>query len=114
MGVKLQEKVAASSGDVLAEQAAQLKRLFPDVVSEGKIDWDKLRATLVDAVATGPERFSFTWSGKSEAIQLLQTPSQATLIPCPDESVDFDTTGNLFIEGDNLEVLKLLFKPYFG
>lgn len=110
----VREKLSAFSGDVLAEQVAQLMRLFPEAVSEGKIDWDKLQATLGDSVTTAPERFSFTWSGKSEAIQLLQTPTHATLIPCPQESVDFATTGNVFIEGDNLEVLKLLFKPYFG
>ena len=108
------EKLPTASGDVLAEQIAKLQRLFPEAVSEGKIDWDKLQATLGDAVTTAPERFSFTWSGKSEAIQLLQTPTHATLIPCPDESVDPAATGNIFIEGDNLEVLKLLFKPYFG
>jgi adenine-specific DNA-methyltransferase len=108
------EKVPTVSGDVLAEQVAKLKRSFPDVVSEGKIDWNKLQATLGDAVTTAPERFSFSWAGKSEAIQLLQTPTHATLIPCPAESVDFAATGNVFIEGDNLEVLKLFFKPYFG
>jgi adenine-specific DNA-methyltransferase len=108
------EKLPTASGDVLAEQIAKLQQLFPEAVSEGKIDWDKLQATLGDAVTTAPERFSFTWSGKSEAVQLLQTPTHATLIPCPEESVDFATTANAFIEGDNLEVLKLLFKPYFG
>ena len=56
----------------------------------------------------------FLWAGKDDALSLLQTPSRATLIPCQNESVNFDTTGNAFIEGDNLEVLKLLFKPYFG
>ena len=108
------QKLTLNSGDVLAEQIAKLQRLFPETVSEGKIDWDKLRSTLGDAVTTAPERFSFTWSGKSEAIQLLQTPTHSTLIPCPEESVDPEATGNVFIEGDNLEVLKLLFKPYFG
>src|SRR5262245_60622964 len=110
----VREKLAAVSGDVISHQIANFTRLFPEAVTEGKIDWDKLQATLGDAVTGAPERFSFTWSGKSEAIQLLQTPTHATLIPCPEESIDFDTTGNVFIEGDNLEVLKLLFKPYFG
>lgn len=111
---RTRESVPASSGDIVAEQIAKLRKLFPEVVSEDNIDFDKLRATLGAAVEAGPGRFSFTWAGKDDAIALLQTPSRATLVPCPDESVNFATTGNAFIEGDNLEVLKLLFKPYFG
>ena len=60
------------------------------------------------------ERYSFTWAGKRDAIRLLQMPSRATLLPAPDESVNWDETKHLFIEGDNLEVLKLLYKAYFG
>jgi len=108
------ENISATSGDVLDEQIAQLRRLFPEVVVEGKIDFDKLKATLGAATESGPGRFSFTWAGKDDAIALLQTPSRGTLIPSPKESINFDTTGNVFIDGDNLEVLKLLFKPYFG
>jgi hypothetical protein len=108
------EKVPGTSADLLEEQIAKLRKVFPEVVAEGKIDFDKLKATLGGAAESGPGRFSFSWAGKDNAIALLQTPSRATLIPCPDESVNFDTTGNAFIEGDNLEVLKLLFKPYFG
>jgi adenine-specific DNA-methyltransferase len=108
------EKIPATSGDVLDAQIAKLRSLFPEAVAEGKIDFDKLKATLGAAAESGPGRFSFTWAGKDDAITLLQTPSHGTLIPCPDESVNFGTTGNVFIEGDNLEVLKLLFKPYFG
>lgn len=108
------EKVASTSGDVLEVQIAKLRSLFPEAVVEGKIDFDKLKATLGSAAEAGPGRFSFSWAGKEDALRLLQTPSRATLIPCPDESVNFHETGNAFIEGDNLEVLKLLFKPYFG
>jgi adenine-specific DNA-methyltransferase len=108
------EPVPATSGDVLAEQIAKLRKLFPEIFVEGKIDFDKLRATLGAAAESGPGRFSFTWAGKDDALTLLQTPSRATLTPCPEESVTFGSTGNVFIEGDNLEVLKLLFKPYFG
>ena len=87
-------------------------QLVPRGVRRGQVDFDKLRATLgASAPNPGRGRFSFTWAGKDDAIALLQTPSRATLVPCPDESVNFDTTGNAFIEGDNLEVLKLLFKP---
>jgi adenine-specific DNA-methyltransferase len=108
------EKVGSTSGDVVADQVAKLRSLFPECVSEGKIDFGKLRATLGDAAEAGPGRFTFTWAGKDDAVGLLQTPSRGTLLPCPAESVNFDATGNAFIEGDNLEVLKLLFKPYFG
>jgi adenine-specific DNA-methyltransferase len=108
------EHVAATSGDVLETQVARLREVFPEVVIEGKIDWEKLRITLGAAAESGPGRFHFSWAGKDDAVSLLQTPSHATLVPCPEESVSFESTGNVFIEGDNLEVLKLLFKPYLG
>ncbi len=108
------DRVGASCGDVLEAQVARLRELFPEVFVEGKIDFDKLKVTLGGAAESGPGRFHFTWAGKDDAISLLQTPSAGTLVPSPDESVNFETTGNVFIEGDNLEVLKLLFKPYFG
>ncbi|HSZ59765.1 MAG TPA: DNA methyltransferase [Tepidisphaeraceae bacterium] len=108
------DKVASTSGDILEAQIAKLRTLFPEVVLEGKIDFDKLRSTLGASVEPGPGRFNFTWAGKDDAVALLQTPSRGTLIPYPQESVNFDKTGHAFIEGDNLEVLKLLFKPYFG
>jgi adenine-specific DNA-methyltransferase len=91
-----------------------LKSTFPDAFSEGKVDFEKLRAALGDLVDDAPERYTFSWAGKRDAIRLLQTPTRATLVPAPEESVDFEGTHNLFIEGDNLEVLKLLYKPYFG
>jgi len=108
------EHVSKETANVLAEKIDTLKELFPGAFAEGKIDWDKLRALLDEAVDDRPERYSFTWAGKREAIRLLQTPSRATLVPVEKESVNFDTTQHLFIEGDNLEVLKLLYKPYFG
>jgi adenine-specific DNA-methyltransferase len=108
------EHVGASSGDVLEAQIARLRDLFPEVFVEGKIDFDKLRLTLGGAAESGPGRFHFSWAGKDDAVNLLQTPSAGTLVPCPQESINFETTGNIFIEGDNLEVLKLLFKSYFG
>jgi adenine-specific DNA-methyltransferase len=108
------EKVARESAGVVGHQIEQLRRLFPEVVSEGKVDWERLLATLGEGVAEGRERFSFTWAGKQDAIACLQQPSRATLVPCPGESVHGDATRHLFIEGENLEVLKLLFKPYFG
>jgi adenine-specific DNA-methyltransferase len=111
---RVTEQVATTSGDVLESQIAKLREAFPEVVSEGKVDFDKLRGLLGAASESGPGRFSFTWAGKADALALLQTPSQATLVPAEKDSVNFHETGHVFIEGDNLEVLKLLFKPYFG
>ena len=97
-----------------AERIEQLKQLFPEIDCEGKIDFDKLRELLDGGVDDRPERYSFSWAGKRDAIRLLSASSRATLMPDRDESLDFDTTQNLFIEGDNLEALKLLYKSYFG
>src|SRR5437762_14347744 len=108
------ESVETASPDILIEQTEQLKRIFPQVFSEGKIDFKKLRAALGDMVDTQPERYSFTWAGKRNATLLLQTSSYATLTPAEDESVIFENTQTLFIEGDNLEVLKRLYKSYSG
>jgi adenine-specific DNA-methyltransferase len=108
------EPVARTSPNLAAEQLARLKEIFPDAFTEGKIDFEKLRAALGDAADERAERYSFSWAGKRDAIRLLQTPSRATLVPASKESVNFDATQNIFIEGDNLEVLKLLYKSYFG
>lgn len=108
------EKVETTSINIAAEQKKQLKAIFPEVFTEDNIDFAKLKATLGEIIDDRPERYSFTWAGKREAIQMLQTPSKATLKPERSESVDFDNSQNLFIEGDNLEVLKLLRKSYSG
>ncbi|HET6842055.1 MAG TPA: hypothetical protein VFK06_10260 [Candidatus Angelobacter sp.] len=108
------EHVAQASGDLVESQIARLREVFPEVVVEGKIDFEKLRITLGAAAESGPGRFLFSWAGKDDAVSLLQTPSRGTLVPCTEESINFESTGNVFIEGENLEVLKLLFKPYFG
>jgi len=108
------EPVGSASAALAEDQLARLREIFPECFTEGRVDFDKLRQTLGEEIDSRPERYSFTWAGKRDAILLLQTPSRATLIPCPKESVNFKETGNLFIEGDNLEVLKLLYKPYFG
>jgi adenine-specific DNA-methyltransferase len=109
------EKLPLTSLDVKAHQLERLKEVFPEVFTEGsKVDWDKLRLTLGEAVDTGKERYGMNWPGKSECFKTIQQPSMATLVPAREESVDFDTTQNLFIEGDNLEVLKLLQKSYLG
>ena len=108
------DKVEQFTSSVLNERLENLKKMFPEFFTDGKLDVPKLREILGEAVEEEAERYRFTWSGKRDAIQLLQTPTRATLLPCREESVDFDATGNIFIEGDNLEVLKLLYKPYFG
>ena len=107
------------SADIVSENIERLKELFPDAFSEGaqgdkKIDFDVLRQLLGDArvLDEGEEKYGLNWHGKKKARQIALTPSTGTLLPCPEESVDWDTTQNLFIEGDNLEVLKLLQKSY--
>ncbi|EFH2822800.1 site-specific DNA-methyltransferase [Escherichia coli] len=98
--------------DIVADNVSKLKELFPEVFTEGKVDFDSLKEVLGGYIDGREERYSFTWNGKSKARMLAQTPSTGTLRPCKEESVDWDTTQNLFIEGDNLEVLKLLQKSY--
>ena len=104
----------AASHDTVADNLDKLKALFPEALTEGKIDFDVLKETLGEYCETREERYNFTWPGKSKARRLAQTPTTGTLRPCPEESADWDTTENLFIEGDNLEVLKLLQKSYQG
>lgn len=107
--------VVTTSPDLVAEQTTWLRERLPNIATDGgKIDFERLRAELGDAVDTGTERYVFSWAGKRDAVQVLQLPSHAALTPDVEESVDFDATQNLFIEGDNLEALKLLYKPYFG
>lgn len=92
----------------------ELKQLFPEVFAEGKVDWEKLKATLGEDINFSNERYVLNWAGKSDAFKVLQAPTTKTLVPAKDESVNFDDTENIFIEGENLEVLKVLQKSYFG
>jgi adenine-specific DNA-methyltransferase len=109
------EKLDLSSASITEDQKAKLKSLFPEAITEGgKIDFDRLKATLGETVDPGKERYGLNWSGKADCFKTIQMPSTATLIPARSESVNFDTTENLIIEGDNLEVLKLLQKSYLG
>ncbi len=120
------EKLTGNSLDITAENRARLKALFPACFTETRnekgglvesIDFERLKAelgTFSDVFESRRERYGMDWPGKKEALRLIQTPSYATLKPCREESVNFDTTENLFIEGDNLEVLKLLQKSYYG
>lgn len=109
----------AQSADIQADNLAQLKALFPELVTEGAngqaINVDVLKALVGDQTVTdADEKYGLNWHGKKRARQLALTPSTGTLRPCPEESVDWDRTQNLMIEGDNLEVLKLLQKSYAG
>jgi adenine-specific DNA-methyltransferase len=109
----------SQSADSTAGNLAQLKALFPELVAEGPhgpaVNLDVLKTLVGDATLTdADEKYGLNWHGKRAARQLALTPSTGTLRPCPDESVDWDTTTNLMIEGDNLEVLKLLQKSYAG
>ncbi|MNH99281.1 putative methyltransferase [compost metagenome] len=105
-------KLTGLTPHIAEDNIAQIKQLFPDVFHEGKIDFDKLKQVLGEYVDDNKERYNFTWNGKGKALRLAQTPSAGTLRPCVEESKDWDTTKNLYIEGDNLEVLKLLQKSY--
>lgn len=108
------QKMKLISMDIAAAKQDQLKSLFPEIFTENKIDFDQLKRILGEWIEPGKERFGLQWPGKAECMKIIQQPSVATLKPCPEESVNFDETENVFIEGDNLEVLKLLQKSYFG
>ena len=113
--IKMRETTfTGKTPDIAEENIKKLKQIFPEVVTEGKIDFDKLRQLLGEYVDDSNERYNFTWNGKGRALRLSQTPSLGTLRPCKEESKNWDTTQNLYIEGDNLEVLKLLQKSYYG
>ena len=107
-------KLDGKTPDLAAENIEQLRQIFPDVFEEGKIDFDKLKQVLGEYVDDEKERYNFTWNGKGKALRLAQTPTTGTLRPCEAESKNWDDTQNLYIEGDNLEVLKLLQKSYHG
>nr|WP_315060161.1 site-specific DNA-methyltransferase [uncultured Lysinibacillus sp.] len=108
-------KMNRESLDLTAQNIARLKELFPEILTDGnKIDFDMLKTVLGEVVDTELERYQFTWYGKKKMIEGTQKPSKGTLRPVPEKSKNFDTTENLYIEGDNLEVLKLLQKSYNG
>lgn len=106
------EKFKVSSKDLIAENVEKLKLLFPEIVCDGKIDFEVLKNILGEYVDSNSEKYSFTWNGKSNAAKIAQTPSTGTLLPVKEKSSNWDKSNNIFIEGDNLEVLKLLQKSY--
>jgi len=108
------DKLDLNSLNITEERKSQLKQIFPEIFTENKIDFDKLRMALGDEIEESQERYEMNWAGKKDAFKQVQIPSKGTLRPCKEESVNFDNTENLYIEGDNLEVLKLLQKSYYG
>lgn len=111
---KLFPELEKQSFDVNQERIEKLKELFPNIVSDGKIDWKTLKLILGDNITEEDERYRFTWNGKTKAIQEVGIPTTSTLRPDKDSSKNWDTTENLYIEGDNLEVLKILQNSYNG
>ena len=112
---------------IVQDQLEKLKQLFPETITEGKIDWEKLQATLgKENIEFSNERYVLNWAGKSEAFKVLQQSTTATLKPCPGEGINDgfgslsfgegrgEASENIFIEGENLEVLKVLQKSYYG
>ena len=109
------ETLDLRSHDIAEDKQQELLRLFPEIRTEGgKIDFERLKLALGEMMDVGKERYGMNWPGKTDCFKTIQAPSLGTLRPCREESVNFDTTENLIIEGDNLEVLKLLQKSYLG
>lgn len=108
------EKMNGETLSIVEENISKLKEIFPEIFNEDKVDLEKLGELLGEYRDNNTERYTFTWPGKSKAIRIAQTPSTGTLRPYKEESKNWDETGNLYIEGDNLEVLKLLQKSYYG
>lgn len=104
----------SKSRDIVSENIEQLKVIFPEAFTEDKIDFEALKQLLGGAVNEREEKYGLNWHGKRSARLIALTPSTGTLRPRPEDSVDWDITQNLMIEGDNLEVLKLLQKSYAG
>lgn len=108
-------KLDMKSKDIVEDNISKISELFPECISEGKIDFDMLKQELSkDVIENGKERYQLTWAGKKEAIVNSNTPSNKTLRPVKEKSVDFDNTKNIYIEGDNLEVLKILQESYLN
>ena len=108
------KRLPLTSADPLADRLARLRELFPEAAGEGRVDLEKLRAVLAGGAVGPGERYGLSWAGKSDALKAIQLLTAATLLPAPGESVNWDTTSNAIIEGDNLEVLKVLQHAYYG
>lgn len=106
-------EAAKESTDLIKEKIQQLKQIIPECFTEGKIDIEKLNKTLGKSLDVNEEKYGFGWAGRNDTFKIIQTTSKGSLVSVASESINFDKTKNLFIEGDNLEVLKLLQKSYF-
>lgn len=105
-------KTSRTTIDYSSQNIGKIMNIFPEVITEGKIDFDKLRILLGEDIDESNEKYELTWNGKANAMRIANLPTESTLLPLPDKSVNWDESENLYIEGDNLEVLKLLQKPY--
>ena len=110
----IESKLTGESLDIVSENVSKIREVFPEVITEDKIDFEKLELILGKDIETNDEKYTFTWPGKTQAIKESQKTINGTLKPCKEESKNWDTTKNLYIEGDNLEVLKLLQKAYYN
>ena len=108
------DKLKMETEDLTFENIEKMKELFPSVVSDGKIDFDKLKQELSADIVRTVDSYDFTWVGKHEAVRKANEPVNAVLRPCPEESKNWEKTKNIYIEGDNLDVLKVLYKSYAG
>ena len=108
------DKMDGMTMNIEQENVEKLKEVFPEVFADGKVDFDKLQGLLGHYIADDKEKYSFSWKGKADSLRLAQKRSTGTLRPCKEESKNWDTTENLYIEGDNLEVLKLLQSSYLN
>ena len=108
------EKMRGEGMNIKETNIEKIKEIFPECVTDGKIDFNLLKEILSEQIEGNNERYSFNWIGKASSLKYAQSPSSATLIPCKDKSVNWDSTDNFYIEGDNLEVLKTLTKTYHG
>ena len=108
------DKMDGMTMNIEQENVEKLKAVFPEVFADGKVDFDKLQGLLGHYIADDKEKYSFSWKGKADSLRLAQKRSTGTLRPCKEESKNWDTTENLYIEGDNLEVLKLLQSSYLN
>ena len=110
----IETKLDGKSRDIVADNISKLKEIFPEIMTEDGIDFDKLKSILGENIDSSNERYNFTWPGKIDADNESRKRSSGTLRPYKDESKNWDTTKNLYIEGDNLEVLKLLQSSYYN
>ena len=108
------DKMDGMTMDIEQANVEKMREIFPEVFADGKIDFDKLQGLLGHYIADDKEKYSFSWKGKADSLRLAQKRSTGTLRPCKEESKNWDTTENLYIEGDNLEVLKLLQSSYLN